>query len=98
VSLWTTYNLSTLVNTGPGKLTVGGGVFYRDRVFADNGNLNLIPSSFTFDGMLSYEWQKYRVALNMYNLTDELNYNTFNAGRAIPSAGRTFTVSGSVRW
>lgn len=98
VSLWTTYNLSTLVNTGPGRLTAGFGIFYRDRVFADNANLNLIPSSFTFDGMLSYEWQKYRVALNAYNITDELNYNTFNAGRAIPSAGRTVTVSGSVRW
>lgn len=98
VSLWTTYNLSPLFNIATGKLTAGLGVFYRDQVFADSGNTNLIPSSFTMDGLLSYEWQKYRVALNVYNLTDELNYNTFNSGRAIPSAGRTVTVSGSVRW
>lgn len=98
VSLWTTYNLSTLVDTGPGRLTAGFGVFYRDKVFTSSANTYLIPESISLDGMLSYEWDKYRVAANVYNMTNETNYDAFFNNRAIPSAGRTFTLSGSVRW
>ena len=98
LSLWTTYNLSTLVNTGPGRLTAGFGVFYRDEVFTSSANTYLIPSSVSFDAMLSYEWDKYRIAANVYNLTNETNYDTFFNNRAIPSAGRTITLTASARW
>ena len=98
VSMWTTYNLSTLVNTGPGRLTAGLGVFYRDRAFTSSTNTLLVPYSLSVDAMLSYEWDKYRVALNGYNLTNQTNYDAFFNNRAIPNAGRTVTLAGSVRW
>ena len=98
LSLWTTYNLSTLINTGPGRLTAGFGVFYRDEVFTASANTNLIPSAVSFDAMLSYEWDKYRVAANVYNLTNETNYDMFFNNRAVLNAGRTFTLTASARW
>jgi catecholate siderophore receptor len=98
LSLWTTYNLSTLFDTGRGRLTAGFGVFYRDEVFTNSANVYLIPESITLDAMLSYEWDNYRLAANVYNLTNETNYDAFFNNRAIPSAGRTFTLTGSMRW
>lgn len=97
-SMWTTYNLSTLVPTGSGRLTAGFGAFYRDAVFTSSTNTLKVPSSLSFDAMLSYEWDKYRIAGNVYNISNETNYDTFFNSRAVPNAGRTFTVSGSVRW
>jgi len=47
----------------------------------------------------SYEINGYRVAVNGYNLTDELNYTgTFGgsepaSARAVPSAGRTIMAT-----
>ncbi|BAT61428.1 putative TonB-dependent receptor BfrD precursor [Variibacter gotjawalensis] len=97
-SLWTTYNLSSLIDTGRGKLTYGAGIFYRGEVYTSSANNALVPQSFSLDMMLAYEWDKYRVAINAYNLTDNVNYDTFQATRAIPGAGRTVMITGAARW
>jgi catecholate siderophore receptor len=92
VSLWTTYDIAPLAKL-PGKLLLGGGVFYQSGVFTASSNLYEVPANFSVDAMISYEYQNYRIALNGYNLTDELNYNaSFNA-RAIPASGRTLLLT-----
>jgi catecholate siderophore receptor len=92
-TLWTTYDVFSHFPTAPGGLTVGGGVTYRDEMYTSSANTVELPESFTLDAVISYQYENYRVALNGYNLTDELNYGqSFNA-RAVPDSGRTFLLS-----
>ncbi|MDR6954731.1 catecholate siderophore receptor [Ancylobacter sp. 3268] len=92
-TLWTTYNLSKLWTQIPGELLVGGGVTYADEYFTNADNTAIIPDTFSFDALLSYKQGNYRVALNGYNLTDELNYSAGWGNRAVPASGRTFTLT-----
>lgn len=102
-SLWTTYEVSTLFPMR-GKLLAGGGVTYRDAVYVRADKLAEVPHSFTLDAIVSYEYENYRIALNAFNLTDRINYNTFFAGsnqfaaRAVPSSGRTFVVTAGAKF
>jgi len=95
-SLWTTYELTKGVVKMPGKLLVGGGFSATDGYYTNNNNVAWIPGNFSLDALVSYEYDKYRVALNTYNLTDELNYSAGFGNRAIPASGRTFTLSAGV--
>ncbi|MDP2411394.1 MAG: TonB-dependent siderophore receptor [Pseudolabrys sp.] len=96
-SLWTTYDVAPLMSL-PGKLLVGGGVFYTGEYFVNSQNTAIIPSSLIYNGLVSYEIGKYRFALNAYNLTDELYYDTAFGNRAVVGAGRTVTLTAGVRW
>lgn len=87
-TLWSTYEISTFLPVD-GKLLVGGGVTYSDGYYVNSANTSSIPSNFTFDAMVSYELEGWRVALNGYNLSDELNYDAAFANRAVVSAGRS---------
>ena len=98
--VWTSYKLRALL---PG-LAVAGGITYQDGYVvryttagtAPNLTLTrraLIPDTFSLDGVIQYEHQHWRAALNMYNLTDRLNYTQAFGTRGTPSQGRTFLVS-----
>jgi len=89
-SLWTTYNLSSLIYTGPGKLMVGGGLTYVDGYFTNTANTNWIPHQLTFDGLVSYEIDSWKLSVNALNLTDELYYVESQNNRATVAPGRTF--------
>lgn len=96
-SLWTSYDVAPHFAI-PGKLLIGGGFSYQSEVFTASANTYKVPSTFSLDALISYEYENYRVALNAYNLTDELNYSgTFNA-RAIPTSGRTFVLTAGVKF
>ncbi|WP_295555866.1 TonB-dependent receptor [uncultured Hyphomicrobium sp.] len=94
-SIWTTYNLSESVISGPGKWIVGGGILYQSDMFAVNNSANqyIIPELFSLDAMVAYEIEGWRLAVNGYNLTDELNYDQSFNNRAIPGAGTTAIFS-----
>jgi catecholate siderophore receptor len=92
-TLWTTYDLSHHVTSLPGKLLVGGGIVYDDGYFAASDNVTFIPGTFSIDALVSYEYKNFRIALNGYNLTDELNYASAFSTRAVPSAGRTVALT-----
>lgn len=94
-TLWTTYDLikGGLIKALPGQLLVGGGITYADAYFTNNTNTSIIPDTFSLDALISYKYDKYRVALNGYNLTDELNYASGWGNRAMPAPGRTFTLT-----
>ncbi|MFA5900520.1 MAG: TonB-dependent receptor [Hyphomicrobium sp.] len=93
-SVWSTYEVSKLVNVGPGVMLVGGGITITDEYYVNSGNTSYIPANFTLDGLVSYQLNDWTVAVNGYNLTDELNYDAGFGSRAVVSAGRTvlFTV------
>jgi catecholate siderophore receptor len=96
-SLYTTYNVAPDLAI-PGKLLVGGGVFYSSSYFTSSDNLTKIPGNFSIDSVVSYEVNNLRFALNGYNLTDELNYSSAFNGRATPTSGRTFLASVGIRF
>lgn len=87
-SIWTTYQLLD-------PLTVGGGAFYMDKVFADPGNSGFIPSYVRWDAMAKYDLTKnLDLQLNLYNLTDERYFSsTYFRHYAIPAPGRSATLT-----
>lgn len=72
---------------------IGGGLNYQSKVYLNNLNTQVAPSYVVFDALLGYSFGNYRVALNGYNLADELYYSQVNGGRVLPAAGRTFVAS-----
>jgi catecholate siderophore receptor len=98
--VWTSYKLSAVL---PG-LAVGGGIIYQDgypvRYTTTGAGAGLVltrdaqvPDTVSLDGMIQYEGQGWRVAVNAYNLTDRINYGQSFGNRAAPSAGRTVVLS-----
>lgn len=93
-TLWTTYDLTKGLWTSlQGTLLVGAGITYADQYYTNSANTAIIPNTFSLDALLSYQYENYRIALNGYNLTDELNYAAGWGNRAIPASGRTFTLT-----
>ena len=43
--------------------------------------------------MVSYGWDRYRVSLNAYNLTDELYYSQVQNNRLVPAPQRNFVAT-----
>jgi catecholate siderophore receptor len=96
-SLWTTYEISDLLPIGPGETVIGAGVTYTDGYYIQNTDIGWIPSTFSLDGMISYEYEDWRLALNGNNLTDEINYSSAQSsgmgGRAVVAPGRSFVMT-----
>ena len=80
-TLWTSYEAADFL---PG-LSFGGGVTYQSRMPVRYNALSPvgapalasiaeIPDTVSLDTYVAYKFDKYRVALNVYNLTDRLNY------------------------
>jgi catecholate siderophore receptor len=83
-SLWTVYKLG-------GGFEVGGGAFWSQEKFLDDGNLGQIPEYTRWDATVAYVQKQYEIRLNFMNLTDELYYyggyqNSPN--RVLPGAPR----------
>ncbi|MEC3947642.1 TonB-dependent receptor [Sphingobium sp. HWE2-09] len=97
-AVWTTYDVATLIPDLPGKLLIGGGLNYRSCYSADPNKLFRIPAATTVDGLISWENDNYRVALNVTNITNELTYTSAFFYRAEVAPGRAFTGSFSVRF
>ena len=96
-SIWTTYEISQHLAM-PGKLLVGLGLNYTGQMFVNSTNLSIIPASTTLDGLISYEYQNYRLSVNAYNLTDELWYSSQFGNRAVVAPGRTVMVTAGVKF
>lgn len=88
-SLWTTYNfIGDLVG-----LEIGGGLTYQGEVYLNAANSSSVPSYTSVDGYVSYGWDRFRVSLNAYNLTDELYFSQVHGNRVTPAQGRTFIAT-----
>lgn len=96
-SLWTSYEISRHFDMS-GKWLVGGGARYSDPYFTNPANSGVIPASFSIDAFTSYEFDKFKVSLNAYNLTDNLNYAQGWRNRAVVAPGRSFVLSASAKF
>jgi iron complex outermembrane recepter protein len=67
-SAWADYTFKSGPLTGFG---FGGGVRYVGSSFADNMNAYSVPSYVLGDAVVHYEWDKWRLALNVANITDK---------------------------
>ena len=103
-SFYTSYDLGDVVD----GLSVGGDITYQSKLyvtytarsasFADRGTLTAlrigeVPANVTLNAFASYAFDRYRLGLNVYNVTNRLNYTQVFGNRAVPAAGRTFIVS-----
>jgi catecholate siderophore receptor len=90
VNTWTTYRVSD-------DLTVGGGARFVDKRLLRNTDSvrTYVPSYQTFDATVSYRFTPtLGLALNIYNLTNKLYYDS---GRMwVPAAARSATLTTSV--
>ncbi len=95
-SAWADYTFQSGPLTGFG---FGGGVRYIGSSFADNANTLPVPSVVLGDAAIHYEWQNWRAALNVINITDE----TYVANCSSPTAcfygdRRRATASLAYKW
>lgn len=83
-SIWTTYKLLP-------QLTVGGGAFYVDKVYANPSNTAYVPSYVRWDAMAKYDFnENMDLQLNVQNLTDERYYSaTYYRHYAVVAPGRS---------
>jgi len=103
-SLYTNYDLSDWID----GLSIGGDVIYQGKQyavyqarsvsFADRATLTanrigVIPENLTVDLFAAYRTGPYRFSVNVYNLTNRLNYTQVQSNRAVPAAGRTVIFS-----
>ncbi len=104
-SVFTTYDLGHWVE----GLSVGGDVTYQSKLnvaytarsvsYTDRATLTAsrlaeVPESVTLNAFAAWTFgEGQRLAVNVYNLTDRLNYTQVFGNRAVPAAGRTFIAS-----
>lgn len=96
-SLWTSYELSRHFDIS-GKWLIGGGVKYSDGYYTNTANTAFIPANFSLDAFTSYEFDRFKVSLNAYNLTNNLNYAQGWGNRAVVAPGRSFVLSASAKF
>jgi len=96
ISLWTTVSVTE-------DLSVGGGALYQDVTVVNNPTaanqpLNKVPNFWRFDAFASYALKPAELQLNVYNLTNELYYDQYYAGHAVPAEGISATLTARVRF
>lgn len=99
-SIWLTYDATAWLPEvfSRGRLKIASGITASSSIFLDAGNTSEVPSSFTWDGMVSYETKDWKLSFNAYNISDELNYEQLWTDRVVPSMGRHFTVTAGVKF
>jgi catecholate siderophore receptor len=88
-SLWTTYTFAG----GLAGLEIGAGLTYQGDVALNPGNTGFAPKYTTLDALMSYGWDRFRLSLNAYNLTDELFFSQVQNNRVAPAPGRNFVAT-----
>jgi len=99
VSVWGDYDAKAWLD----GLSFGGGLVYQSHLFNNYtapsatayplGRIVRIPETVELDAVAAYQIDKWRLQLNVNNLTDRLNYAQSFGNRGTPAAGRTFIFS-----
>ncbi len=79
-SIWTAYNLTR-------EWQAGTGLVYMSDRFASNNNAVEVPTYLRWDAMVAYVQPKWSVQLNVFNITNRLNYDALipsDRGRSVP--------------
>jgi catecholate siderophore receptor len=90
LSLWGSYKP---LEGGLAGLELGLGATYQSEVYLNNTNTQAAPSFFAVDALVGYNFGRFRLAVNGYNLTDKRYYAQVNGGRVVPAAGRSVVAS-----
>jgi len=92
-SLWTSYKLMP-------QLTLGGGLFYVDKVFGNPANTKYVPSYVRLDAYAEYEINKnVSLQLNVQNLTDKTYFDRAYSTHMVSVApGRQVTLTANFKY
>lgn len=94
-SMWTTYDISK-------QLQVGAGAFYNGMLWGDMqtalpytvANTALVPAWWRFDLMAAYKvTPNITMQFNIYNLMDNVYYQSAYSNWAVPAQSRTFALT-----
>jgi catecholate siderophore receptor len=88
-SMWTAYNLTR-------EWQVGTGVTYMSDRYASNNNAVKAPDYVRWDAMVAWQQAAYTIQLNVFNLTNRLNYDMLipsDRGRSVPGTNLQALVS-----
>lgn len=95
-SLWGDYTFQDGVLRGFG---FGGGVRYVGSSFADQANTMPVPSYVLGDAAVHYEWDKWRLALNVFNIADKTYVSSCSSANAcFYGDRRRTTASIAYKW
>lgn len=91
LSLWTTVNPLD-------ALTLGGGAVYQDVTTVNNPTaanvaFNKVPNFWRFDAFASYSFGRLDLQLNVNNITNELYYDQYYSGHAVPAEARSASLT-----
>lgn len=92
-SIWSDYTLSGLGIEGLG---VSAGIRYTGSTLNDTNDLE-VPAATVFDAGLRYDWNRYRLALNLNNVTDKIYVNACDV-RCYYAPRRTTMLTLRYRW
>ena len=93
--VWMTYQLPWHIEIGAGAQYVGE----RLNNLSSNPNVRAAPDYLLFDAMASYRVHKnLTLQLNVYNIGDEEYIDRVGGGHFIPGAGRSATLTASLRF
>ncbi|WP_245474621.1 TonB-dependent siderophore receptor [Bradyrhizobium sp. Leo121] len=77
----------------------GGGLRYVGESFADTANTLTVPAVFLGDATVHYEWQNWRAALNVVNISDKIYVASCSSSTAcFYGDRRRITASLSYKW
>lgn len=91
-SLWANYKFSKVLK----GLSLGYGVFYKGDFFADYTNApeGRVPSNYTMDAAVGYNWKQWGAQLNVSNFTNRISYlGAFGAWEPQWTRRAVFTLS-----
>jgi len=95
--LWANYRFQQPMIKG---LSIGGGVYAQGQAYLSNNNLYKSDGYHSFDASIAYEYQRFKLAATVKNLTDEHYFQPYGylGGRVIASEGTSAYVTGSVKF
>ena len=95
--LWANYRFQQPVIKG---LSIGSGVYVQGQAYLSNNNLYKSDGYHSFDASIAYEYQRFKLAATVKNLTDEHYFQPYGyfGGRVIPSEGTSAYVTASVKF
>jgi catecholate siderophore receptor len=91
-SMWTTYDITP-------QWQVGGGANFVDLRYANNDNLNKVPSYVRGDVMVAYRpITPLELRFNVINISDAKYFDAVHPSHVIPGNARTFLLTGTWRF
>jgi len=95
--VWANYDFQQPALKG---LSIGTGVYWQSETFLSNKNFFKSDSYYTMDASIAYQFQRYKIAATLKNLTDESYFQSYGylGGRVAPAQGASAVVTLTVNY